>query len=210
MDPDRRTFLKSATLGAASLALGADACSSRSAAREAANPASDTATPDAGPASSEPAAPDAGVDTASREAAAGPTFDADGARAAELGPVDAGSEASPRKPPNLLFVLADQWRGQALGFAGDVNARPPTLDRLAGQSVTFAQSVSCTPVCCPYRASLMTGRYPTSTGVFLNDGGIRSIRRAPSRTRGKVRATWGHKVGEGLTQITWVGSLDSI
>jgi arylsulfatase A-like enzyme len=85
------------------------------------------------------------------------------------GTVEAGAEAGVRKRPNVLFILADQWRGQATGFAGDVNARTPNLDVLAGQSVTFSHAVSCTPVCCPYRASLMTGRYPTSTGVFLND-----------------------------------------
>ena len=73
------------------------------------------------------------------------------------------------RPPNVLFILADQWRGQALGHAGDANASTPTLDRLADESVTFSHAVSCVPVCCPYRASLMTGRYPTDTGVFLND-----------------------------------------
>ena len=73
------------------------------------------------------------------------------------------------RTPNVLFILADQWRGQALGHAGDPNASTPALDRLADESVTFAHAVSCVPVCCPYRATLMTGRYPTDTGVFLND-----------------------------------------
>ena len=71
--------------------------------------------------------------------------------------------------PNVVFLLADQWRAQATGFAGDPNAVTPNLDRLASHSVRFTTAVSCCPVCSPYRASLITGRYPLSHGVFLND-----------------------------------------
>ncbi|MBI5833918.1 MAG: sulfatase [Armatimonadetes bacterium] len=77
--------------------------------------------------------------------------------------------AQPARRPNVLFVLVDQWRASALGYAGDPNVQTPRLDRLAGQSVHFANAVSVCPVCTPYRAALMTGRYPTSTGMFLND-----------------------------------------
>jgi arylsulfatase A-like enzyme len=75
----------------------------------------------------------------------------------------------PARKPNLVFVFADQWRAQAAGYAGDPNARTPNLDRLARESVNFDNAVSCCPVCSPYRASLMTGRYPLTHGVFLND-----------------------------------------
>ena len=71
--------------------------------------------------------------------------------------------------PNVVILLADQWRGQALGCAGDPNARTPRLDRLASQGVMLATAVSNCPVCSPFRASLMTGRYPLSHGVFVND-----------------------------------------
>lgn len=74
-----------------------------------------------------------------------------------------------RKRPNVVFLLADQWRAQALGFAGDTNARTPHLDRLAGQGVVLNTAVSTCPVCSPYRAGLMTGRYPLTHGVFVND-----------------------------------------
>jgi arylsulfatase A-like enzyme len=43
------------------------------------------------------------------------------------------------------------------------------LDRLATQGLNFCNAVSVCPVCTPYRAALMTGRFPTSTGMFLND-----------------------------------------
>jgi len=79
------------------------------------------------------------------------------------------ADEKPRRKPNVVFVFADQWRAQAAGYAGDPNARTPNLDRLAGRSVNFTNAVSCCPVCSPYRASLLTGQYPLTHGVFLND-----------------------------------------
>ena len=73
------------------------------------------------------------------------------------------------KRPNIVFVFADQWRADALGYTGDPNVKTPNLDRLAKQAVNFTHAVSSCPVCCPYRASLMTGRRPLAHGVFLND-----------------------------------------
>jgi arylsulfatase A-like enzyme len=71
--------------------------------------------------------------------------------------------------PNILFVIADQWRAQAFGFAGDPNVRTPHLDRFERQCVNFTQAVAGTPVCSPTRASLLTGQRPQTHGVFLND-----------------------------------------
>src|SRR5690348_1026878 len=75
---------------------------------------------------------------------------------------------APRRP-NVLIVLADQWRAQAFGFAGDPNVKTPNLDRLAEESVRFINAVSGLPVCSPTRASLLTGQRPLTHGVFLND-----------------------------------------
>ena len=74
-----------------------------------------------------------------------------------------------RNRPNILFVLADQWRAQACGYAGDPNVRTPRLDEMADGSLVFTHAVCNTPVCSPYRASLMTGTYPHTNGIFLND-----------------------------------------
>jgi len=71
--------------------------------------------------------------------------------------------------PNLIFVFADQLRYQATGFGGDPNARTPHLDALAQQSLCFTNAISGCPVCCPARASLLTGQYPHEHGVFMND-----------------------------------------
>jgi arylsulfatase A-like enzyme len=74
-----------------------------------------------------------------------------------------------QRQPNVLFILADEWRAQATGYNGDPNVSTPVLDRLARESASFQNAVSCTPVCCPARASLMTGQYPLTNGVFIND-----------------------------------------
>ncbi|MCF7673797.1 MAG: sulfatase [Akkermansiaceae bacterium] len=71
--------------------------------------------------------------------------------------------------PNIVYVLADQWRASATGYAGDPNVKTPHLDHLAKESLNFRNAVSVCAVCTPHRAALMTGRFPTSTGMFLND-----------------------------------------
>lgn len=71
--------------------------------------------------------------------------------------------------PNVLVVLADEWRAQATGYNGDHNVSTPVLDRLETQSVNFQNAISGCPVCCPYRASLLTGQYPLTHAVFVND-----------------------------------------
>ena len=80
-----------------------------------------------------------------------------------------GQPPKPTAKPNIVFVLTDQWRAQATGYAGDPNVKTPNLDALASRSINFENAVSVCPVCTPYRASLMTGRYPLSTGMFMND-----------------------------------------
>jgi len=78
-------------------------------------------------------------------------------------------EKEVEQPPNIIYILADQWRASAFGYAGDPNVNTPNLDRLAQESIIFKNAVSVMPVCTPYRAALMTGKYPTSTGMFMND-----------------------------------------
>ena len=73
------------------------------------------------------------------------------------------------RPPNILFVLADQWRAEAFGYAGNPDVKTPNLDRLQREGIHFANAVSGMPVCCPMRASFLTGQRPLTHGVFLND-----------------------------------------
>ncbi|MFX0098444.1 MAG: sulfatase [Candidatus Hodarchaeota archaeon] len=73
------------------------------------------------------------------------------------------------KKPNVIFLLTDQMRGQATGYAGDPNVKTPHLDALARESIVFQNAISGMPVCSPARASMLTGKYPLTHGVFLND-----------------------------------------
>lgn len=79
----------------------------------------------------------------------------------------AGRKAVPDRP-NILFVLADQLRASALPLYGETQIETPNIDRLAGQGTVFTQAVSTCPVCTPYRAMLLTGRHPQTTGHVIN------------------------------------------
>jgi len=73
------------------------------------------------------------------------------------------------RKPNVLLVFGDQWRGQAFGYAADPNVQTPHIDGLADESLNFENAVSGCPVCCPARASLLTGQSPLTHGVIVND-----------------------------------------
>ena len=62
--------------------------------------------------------------------------------------------------PNVVWIFGDQHRAQALGCMGDANVHTPNIDALAADGVTFSRAVSGCPLCCPYRGSLLSGRYP--------------------------------------------------
>ncbi len=73
------------------------------------------------------------------------------------------------RKPNVIFVFADQWRAQDVGYSGNPIVQTPALDKFASESVVFTNAIAGCPVCCPYRASLITGQYPLTHGVFYND-----------------------------------------
>lgn len=70
--------------------------------------------------------------------------------------------------PNLVFIMADQWRGQAIGCLGLEPVQTPNLDRLAAEGVYFTDAISSYPVSSPARGMLMTGMYPTNSKVTGN------------------------------------------
>ena len=78
------------------------------------------------------------------------------------------------KQANVVFLLTDQWRLQALGYAGNRQVQTPNIDRLASESVNFKHAISGYSVCCPWRASFLTGQYPLTHGVIVNDVPISS------------------------------------
>jgi len=78
------------------------------------------------------------------------------------------AEKSTRRP-NIVFVFADQMRAHAMGCMGNKQVITPHLDKLASEGLLVTNAISCQPVCSPYRAQLMTGRYSHSTGVIHNE-----------------------------------------
>jgi arylsulfatase A-like enzyme len=70
--------------------------------------------------------------------------------------------------PNLLFVFPDQMRGQAMGFLNEEPVLTPALDRFSKEGLFLPNACATYPVCSPYRAMLMTGKYPFSNKVIAN------------------------------------------
>jgi len=85
-----------------------------------------------------------------------------------LGPLAAIDAAdTPKAParPNIVFFLIDDLGYADCGFNGGKEIRTPNIDRLARTGAVL-ESHYVQPVCSPTRAALMTGRYPTRTGVY--------------------------------------------
>lgn len=70
--------------------------------------------------------------------------------------------------PNILIVMADQFRAAAIGADGRDPVQTPHLDRLAAGGSLVPQAVSSYPVCSPHRAMFLTGMRPEVNGVTLN------------------------------------------
>jgi arylsulfatase A-like enzyme len=69
---------------------------------------------------------------------------------------------------NILFITADQWRGDSISAGGHPVVRTPNLDRLATEGVRFARHFAQAAPCGPSRASLYTGMYLMNHRSVLN------------------------------------------
>jgi arylsulfatase A-like enzyme len=86
-----------------------------------------------------------------------------------LGPGTVQAEESAKQRPNVLFILPDEWRGQALRCMGNPDVQTPHIDQLAAEGILFRQTFANTPVCCPARATILTGTYTNRNGMLAND-----------------------------------------
>lgn len=89
------------------------------------------------------------------------------ARAKKTGADNAG-------PPNILVIVVDDLRGDALGATGHVFSQTPNLDRLAQEGVLFENSFVVHSLCSPSRATLLTGLYSHQHRVLDNDTALPS------------------------------------
>jgi arylsulfatase len=77
--------------------------------------------------------------------------------------------------PNILFIMGDQMRYDAIGANGNPKIHTPNLDELAQSSVRFCNAYTPNPICVPARASLTTGCYSHKClGMKSNDGVIKA------------------------------------
>ena len=83
-------------------------------------------------------------------------------------PVKRNSKAAVTNHPNILIILVDQYRGQALGLEGQEQVLTPNLDKLGKDGFVATQMVANYPVCSPSRAMLMSGKYPLKNKVYGN------------------------------------------
>lgn len=79
---------------------------------------------------------------------------------------------------NIVFILSDDQGAWAMGCAGTPEIRTPNLDRLAREGVRFDNFFCASPVCSPARASILTGRIPSTHGVhdWLRGGNVDAVR----------------------------------
>ena len=90
----------------------------------------------------------------------------------------------PDSQPNLVFIVADQWRGDCLGVAQSRHpVMTPHLDQIAAEGVHFRQAYADCPVCMPQRATMLTGQTATRFGMphnFMGGSGRTPVDRLTS------------------------------
>lgn len=83
----------------------------------------------------------------------------------QLGRVRCNIKDNSSQYKNIFCIFADQWRGTP-----DTNqCHTPNLDKLKLQGVDFVNAISSCSQCSPCQGSLLSGLYPLSHGVFVND-----------------------------------------
>jgi arylsulfatase A-like enzyme len=101
------------------------------------------------------------------------------------GALAAASLPAAQKKPNILFIMPDQLRAQALGCMGNVDARTPHINQIAAEGLLFRNTFANTPVCCPARANILTGKYAHKNGMTANDLRLRESETTLAEVLGK-------------------------
>lgn len=75
--------------------------------------------------------------------------------------------------PNIIFILTDDHRWDALGFAGNKIIQTPQMDKLAKEGTYFEKAFVTTPICAASRASILTGLYERTHGYTFQQGPLK-------------------------------------
>lgn len=75
--------------------------------------------------------------------------------------------------PNIIFILTDDHRWDALGYAGNALVNTPEMDRLAEEGVYFKKALVTTPICAASRATLLTGLYERTHGYNFQTSAVK-------------------------------------
>jgi len=75
--------------------------------------------------------------------------------------------------PNIIFILTDDQRFDALGYAGNKLISTPEMDKLAAEGTHFKNAMVTTPICAASRASILTGVYERTHNFNFRTGNIR-------------------------------------
>jgi len=78
-----------------------------------------------------------------------------------------------KEKPNILWIMTDDERLDAIGAYGASWAQTPVADKLAKEGVRFQNAIATTPVCMPVRMSMLTGHYAHNTGIMANRGRLK-------------------------------------
>jgi arylsulfatase A-like enzyme len=78
-----------------------------------------------------------------------------------------------QQKPNIIFILTDDQRWDALGYAGNKVIHTPEMDRLAKEGVYFKNAFVTTPICAASRASILTGMYERTHGYTFGQGDLK-------------------------------------
>ena len=83
-------------------------------------------------------------------------------------------EKSTRSRPNIILIYPDQMRYDSMSPSGNRIVKTPNLQRLANEGQTFDNAFSSYPLCCPFRASLLTGKQAQGHGMYQNHFPLRA------------------------------------
>ena len=82
--------------------------------------------------------------------------------------------AQHRSRPNIIFILTDDQRFDALAYAGNELAHTPEMDRLAGEGTYFSHAMVTTPICAASRATILSGTYERTHRFNFQTGDLRT------------------------------------